>query len=92
MVERHPGLSEGAPDAPGQDAVYTYRVGRRPMVEPFEVFSTRIAPSLRRRLEAHAKACGVKINDVCIRAFELYLSRPRKTKPVERVTVARRTK
>jgi hypothetical protein len=91
-VERHPGPSEGAPDAPGQDAVYTYRVGRRPMVEPFEVFSTRIAPSLRRRLEDQARASGVKINDVCIRAFELYLSRPRTTKPVERVTVARSTK
>lgn len=60
------------------------------MKEPFDVFSRRIAPSLRRRLVPHAGASAVKINDFVIRALELYLSRPRKTKPVERETIVRK--
>jgi hypothetical protein len=60
------------------------------MKEPFEVFATRIAPSLRSRVAARADASGVKLSDFVISAPELHLSRRWQMKPVPRPTIVRK--
>ncbi len=82
--------SEAVRETSSREGAYAYRVGRLPMKEPFEDFSRRIAPPLRRRLVTHAEECGVKSNDVVISSLQLYLSRPRKTTPVARPTIVRK--
>lgn len=70
---------------------YTYSMGRRPLVDPPKPFVVRIPLGLQGQVRQRAKASGVKINDLVQRALELYLSRPRKTKPVVREMVPRKT-
>ena len=72
--ERPDGLLPGSVSESRRNTYYVDRL----LIEGTSLgLPTWIAPSLRRRPEAPAKACGVKIIDVCLRSFlEFDLSRP----------------
>ncbi len=70
-------------------SLYYSGMGRPPLRERMISFSTKLPAAIRDRLEAYAVEAGVPMNDVLIRAIELYTSRPRRVIPYPRPTVPR---